>query len=193
MKGNDESEIESVSLDDGTTSKPESDSLDGANSSSTQKEHKDFLPVKTPLDYIADLVECTKANCCDGHVELCKGSGGGDGEISHEFCCSAGAHTEALNAEPKEAVVEDDIKNEESSATVIEKTEEVVAEDVSDSTCQNIRETLPLPVCLRVTFSSNGWFWAMGINGKSEQNEDSTDSSSMNPMWVALSHLKSKT
>jgi hypothetical protein len=96
----------------------------------------------------------------------------------HDFCegpCTGlvGGHP-SNNKEGETAIDEEEVNND------------------SSSTCQ-IRETLPFPSCMRVTMNPGGWFWAMGIDGKSDTNGESRldlTGDNNNPMANALQCLK---
>lgn len=128
---------------------------------SNQKSSLNGLPVKAPLDYLKDLVECTKADCCDGHLELCQGCG--DKEAPHDGnCCKSEDSALSSNCgNPGQ-------KNGDASSNAL---------PTSNSLCQNFPENT-----LRVTGNSGGWCWVMGIQGQL--------SGSNSPMASALNTLK---
>lgn len=146
-----------------------------------QKFRLNGLPVKSPLDYLQDLIECTKADCCDGHVELCTGNECGDKphHSHHGPCCK----TEATPSEPP--IVEGDLVEGASQNNGDLKNVHPPPPDFIPL-CQNVsRETLPYPDnTLRITGNSGGWLWVMGIQGR--------PSESNTAMNTALSSLKSE-
>lgn len=131
-----------------------------------QKSTLNGLPVKTPMDFLKDLVECTKADCCDGHSELCTGGECGDDEMHHAFCC----RNRSLSSEGGLETSHNNGDLKDLPSPLIK--------------CQNIRETLPFPEdTLRVAGNSGGWLWVVGIQARSDSNT---------PMRNALLILKGK-
>jgi len=157
------------------------------------KSRKPTKPVKRPLDYISDLIECTKADCCDGHIELCQGNSEnnqcGDVNITetehkhHEFC---GGECGKLQIKDKSSEENKKSESTDSASPIVESC--IDCGDITPNTCQT-RELVPFPSSLRVTVNPGGWMWVMGIDGKVHKVEDSPDYTD-NPMQSVLQCLQ---
>lgn len=122
--------------------------------------------MKSPMDYLHDLIECTQADCCDGRAELCVGNGCGDKPVDDQ-CCKTERGDELKPTEPEETPHNGDLPTRE----------------ISDSVLQNSRETCPFPQnTLRVTSNDGGWLWVLGIQGSLKEENY--------PMRQALKTLK---
>ncbi len=155
-----------------------------------QKLRLNGLPVKAPLDYLKDLIECTKADCCDGHIELCTGKECGDKPLaSHELCCNKGETCEKIESiiVEEKVVPEGDVSHNNGDLRLDNNTPVPLSSDVLPKCQQNvIRETFPFPKeTLRITGNSGGWLWVMGIQGH--------PSETYTAMKDALTTLKSET
>ncbi|OXA60865.1 Diphthine--ammonia ligase [Folsomia candida] len=156
--------------DEGESVSPDSENRVSDLKKMYQKFRLNGLPVKSPLDYLKDLIECTNADCCDGHVELCTLE---SGDKPHGLCCkSLDTHQDE-----KHLLKEGESHNNGDLRDVPIPVPHIVP------LCQHVRQTLPFPEnTLRVTGNTGGWLWVMGIQGRNTETNA--------PMKDALRSLK---
>jgi diphthine-ammonia ligase len=148
----------------------------------TQRDQLEGLPVKTPLDYLAELAECNKADCCDGRDEICNKSMSGDGGADSTAFSSNSSNCSGYGIGEFEQETGGAGKIENFIAALVDEDQVVkfngngMREDCS---CQNKKETLPFPSSIRVIANDSGWCWVMGIRVTKPSNNDNDDENTL--------------
>lgn len=142
-------------------------------------------PIKSPAEFISDLIECNKAVCCncDGSMACCEPSTLEENVISEDSDRHCSIHCSARKNDKNVEVAEQDTLDQS-----------VTDDTTIENLCQtiHINEIQTLPMLLRTTVNSGGWLWVAGIEGKKENSLiDDCGDEILCPMKTALQSLQS--
>lgn len=180
-------------------------------STPSQKDLLNGLPVKTPLDFLADIAECKVAECCDGRDEICskhlkeESAESNNAFSSNSSNCSGGELERELVTQmflPTSVMIDLDMGPSDpmqtSTSTLSnlngetnnEVNHDIVVSTVDDScrSGRDIKETQLCDVTVRTIRNEKGWCWITGLCGTRKGGESPSEE---DPMSIALLALKS--